>query len=1040
MRVTTALVAALAAMSWSSGALAGTLTESEFDGFFNIKYTFTAAAGESNALSITMSGTDFAVTDSNHPITLSNAPHCTGSGTNTVHCSDFQINDYEVTAIVNLGDMNDSINVTPAAVDFQIDGGTGNDTLNGPTTSGAFGNGSTTLNGGAGSDSLNGGFLGEVLSGSFGNDSLVGGGGDDTLRGGSDPDYLDGGDGFDTLEYIGHEFDAGGGDLYGVAVTLDGVANDGNLVNDSPDPFVVFSGGDNVQWTVEKIIGSGGPDTMTDPDCSGFCVAMENTFVGGAGDDALNGGPSNDTITGGAGNDAINGGAGTNTLTESADTNMTLSDTALTGLGTDSLASIQKAILTGGPSNNVVDASATTRDVELYGGTGFLGDGNDTLIGGSGNDKLQGGGTSCCGGADDDTLTGNGGNDNINGGPNGFDRVVESGDVNFTLTNTTLTGHGSDQLGGLENATLTGGGGANTITASGYSGSVLLSGLGGADTLTGGNGQDTIDGGAGIDNLDGGDANDVLTGGTENDTLNGGNGTDSVSESGNVNFNLTNGSLTGLGTDTLISIDRATIVGGADPNTITGSAFTGSQQLDGAGGNDTLIGGVAIDTLDGGLGNDALSGGDGADVLNGGAGDDTLNGGGAADALNGGSENDTLDGGADSLNDSIDGGTGTNRVSESGDVNFTLTNTNLVGNGNDSLLNVQLATLTGGPSPNSLNASGFTFGAVTLNGSAGDDNLFGGTANDTLLGGAGADTFDAGPGGDDVRAKDGEVDTSIECGAGSDLADVDLTDPPTSNCEAIVDATPPPVPTIATHPPALTNSTGATFAFSDAEAGVTFVCSVDATPPATACSSGVGYTGLADGAHTFRVAAQDAAGNTSGFAAYTWSVDTIPPDTVITSPAPSPTLAGASFVFAASEAGSSFACSLDAAPFAACNSPTTYSGLANGSHTFRVQAIDPAGNADPTAASITWSIDTTPTPPARPAPRCVVPRVVGKTLARARAAIRKGRCRVGKINRRFSTRRKKGRVLRQSPVGGRRLAVGAKVSLTIGKGPRARRR
>ena len=92
--------------------------------------------------------------------------------------------------------------------------------------------------------------------------------------------------------------------------------------------------------------------------------------------------------------------------------------------------------------------------------------------------------------------------------------------------------------------------------------------------------------------------------------------------------------------------------------------------------------------------------------------------------------------------------------------------------------------------------------------------------------------------------------------------------------------------------------------------------------------------------------------------------DTTAPDTTITSGPPSTTSATtASFAFSSNETGSTFQCSLDAAAFTSCASPTSYSGLADGSHTFRVRATDPAGNTDQSPATQTWTVGTTPPPP-----------------------------------------------------------------------------
>jgi len=92
--------------------------------------------------------------------------------------------------------------------------------------------------------------------------------------------------------------------------------------------------------------------------------------------------------------------------------------------------------------------------------------------------------------------------------------------------------------------------------------------------------------------------------------------------------------------------------------------------------------------------------------------------------------------------------------------------------------------------------------------------------------------------------------------------------------------------------------------------------------------------------------------------------DTTPPDTAIDS-GPSDTVnsSSASFTFSSTEPNSSFECKLDNALYSGCTSPKTYDGLADGSHTFYVKATDVAGNVDPTAASRTWTVDTSSPPP-----------------------------------------------------------------------------
>src|SRR5207248_2568264 len=66
------------------------------------------------------------------------------------------------------------------------------------------------------------------------------------------------------------------------------------------------------------------------------------------------------------------------------------------------------------------------------------------------------------------------------------------------------------------------------------------------------------------------------------------------------------------------------------------------------------------------------------------------------------------------------------------------------------------------------------------------------------------------------------------------------------------------------------------------------------------------------------------------------------------------------FTFTATQSGSTFECNLDGAGFSSCPSPKSYSGVADGAHTFQVRAIDPAGNADGSPDSYSWTIDATP--------------------------------------------------------------------------------
>ena len=65
---------------------------------------------------------------------------------------------------------------------------------------------------------------------------------------------------------------------------------------------------------------------------------------------------------------------------------------------------------------------------------------------------------------------------------------------------------------------------------------------------------------------------------------------------------------------------------------------------------------------------------------------------------------------------------------------------------------------------------------------------------------------------------------------------------------------------------------------------------------------------------------------------------------------------------------------------------------------------------------------------------CVVPKVHGKTLAAARSSLTRALCKVGTVQRRYSPRVKKGRVISQRPAPRTRLAELAKVNLVVSRG------
>src|SRR5215213_8758177 len=115
----------------------------------------------------------------------------------------------------------------------------------------------------------------------------------------------------------------------------------------------------------------------------------------------------------------------------------------------------------------------------------------------------------------------------------------------------------------------------------------------------------------------------------------------------------------------------------------------------------------------------------------------------------------------------------------------------------------------------------------------------------------------------------------------------------------------PPNTTIDSGPTGVVASTSASFTFSSSKPNSTFQCSLDNSTFA-ACTSPTSYSGLSQGLHNFRVRAI-ASGITDPTAAtYTWTVDTVAPNTSITAKPNNPSNnASPSFSFSSNETNSS---------------------------------------------------------------------------------------------------------------------------------------
>ncbi len=251
-----------------------------------------------------------------------------------------------------------------------------------------------------------------------------------------------------------------------------------------------------------------------------------DSIDGGSGDDTISsGGGMGDSIFGGAGNDLIviepglvkvfgdniatNDPASQDTILIEADANMTVATGALNNQSTltvdgtlvAELTDVDEVALIGGPSDNVLDASAFLGSAMLVGGGG-----NDTLIGGAGNDSIEGG-------TGDDSLSGGAGDDTyifVGGDDLGSDTIDEASDQ----SSDTLDFFGLDtaidvNLDSTAPQTISPG-----ILALQFTSTSAVEGVIGtafADKLSGNARNNTLVGGGGIDSLFGGAGDDYLS-------------------------------------------------------------------------------------------------------------------------------------------------------------------------------------------------------------------------------------------------------------------------------------------------------------------------------------------------------------------------------------------------------------------------------------------------------------------------------------------------------------------------------------------------
>jgi hypothetical protein len=182
----------------------------------------------------------------------------------------------------------------------------------------------------------------------------------------------------------------------------------------------------------------------------------------------------------------------------------------------------------------------------------------------------------------------------------------------------------------------------------------------------------------------------------------------------------------------------------------------------------------------------------------------------------------------------------------------------------------------------------------------------------------------------------------------------------------------PPETTIVSKPPDPSDSSTASFTYESNEPGSSFECALDGLPFSGCPVSGITYTGLGDGPHSFQVRAVDPANNVDASpAGYSFEVvlaepplppapetpaAPAPPRTVLSGRHPTKTHDRTpTFRFRSTSPGATFQCKLDGGPYKRCRSPFTTKALSFGPHTLKVRAVL-AGVVDPTPSVLRFKV------------------------------------------------------------------------------------